>query len=501
MRNRLVRVTSLLFAFILCVSNCSFCYAADSPSYTTDSNLWHWLNNTPVVQGFTLGLLPYIKSTDVCGESDDGKHHASSVTGISDSGYYICVCEDCGNEFTSSTRAEETYADYTATLPASSVTSDGGILWAPTMSDITNITMRWDNNVNLVDRTDYMWYNDYSQLQIIDNYGTVRFRFNYPSVQRNKDFRYECLSLRVPYTGTYSNKYTFHVYGAFSDRSVDLYETYSETYNTYNLEANHEYTFYGGTDKDFFHRYRYGTTFTCQSGTIYMSGPLFEIIPFSGSYDVSTSDTSATYNTGTRAASITGNYGIITESGDVQKIESQTIVNEGAKTYYNPTTNETTSFTDWTYDYSDRSYTLTTTEGDTTTITYGDEYVTIHEGDTITNVYYITEVSDNSGGGSETPSAPHSHNYTSTITTAATCILPGVRTYTCSGCDSTYTESIPATGHSWMVKQQVPTEYDENGDLLTEGYTIYRCSVCGEEYKTGSSGSMSLTLGERCGIL
>lgn len=42
----------------------------------------------------------------------------------------------------------------------------------------------------------------------------------------------------------------------------------------------------------------------------------------------------------------------------------------------------------------------------------------------------------------------HTHSYTATVTTAATCTTAGVRTYTCS-CGNSYTESIPATGHKY----------------------------------------------------
>ncbi len=42
----------------------------------------------------------------------------------------------------------------------------------------------------------------------------------------------------------------------------------------------------------------------------------------------------------------------------------------------------------------------------------------------------------------------HTHSYTSSVTTAATCTTAGVRTYTCS-CGESYTESIPATGHNY----------------------------------------------------
>ena len=51
------------------------------------------------------------------------------------------------------------------------------------------------------------------------------------------------------------------------------------------------------------------------------------------------------------------------------------------------------------------------------------------------------------------------HSYTSQVTTAATCYFNGVRTFTCTMCGNSYTESIPATGHQFA-----------------DGYCIY----CGE---------------------
>lgn len=41
----------------------------------------------------------------------------------------------------------------------------------------------------------------------------------------------------------------------------------------------------------------------------------------------------------------------------------------------------------------------------------------------------------------------HIHSYTAAVTTPATCTTAGVRTYTCA-CGASYTEPIPATGHS-----------------------------------------------------
>ena len=63
----------------------------------------------------------------------------------------------------------------------------------------------------------------------------------------------------------------------------------------------------------------------------------------------------------------------------------------------------------------------------------------------------------------------HAHNYTSEITTAATCTEVGVRTYTCAGCGDSYTETIPAAGHNYTC-----TETDDS--------YIYTCETCGDSY-------------------
>lgn len=61
------------------------------------------------------------------------------------------------------------------------------------------------------------------------------------------------------------------------------------------------------------------------------------------------------------------------------------------------------------------------------------------------------------------------------ITTAATCTNNGVRTYTCSVCGKTKTESIAATGHQWdngkVTKEPTCTN---------EGALTHTCSKCGQ---------------------
>lgn len=63
-----------------------------------------------------------------------------------------------------------------------------------------------------------------------------------------------------------------------------------------------------------------------------------------------------------------------------------------------------------------------------------------------------------------------------TITKEATCTIDGEITYVCP-CGYVKTETIPALGHSGTDVEIIePT-------CTSDGYTLYKCSVCGEEYK------------------
>lgn len=73
------------------------------------------------------------------------------------------------------------------------------------------------------------------------------------------------------------------------------------------------------------------------------------------------------------------------------------------------------------------------------------------------------------------PEEKHTHNYTGSITKEATCTEAGVRTYTCS-CGDSYTENIPATGHSYVSKVTKAATTTE------EGIMTYTCSKCGHSY-------------------
>ena len=102
--------------------------------------------------------------------------------------------------------------------------------------------------------------------------------------------------------------------------------------------------------------------------------------------------------------------------------------------------------------------TLTTTELSFTGVGAGTtSYV-------VDGVKYVIEVEED-----------HVHTWEKTSETAPTCTADGTTTYTCSVCGDTYTETAPATGHSYNSVVTAPTCTDE-------GYTTHTCSTCGDTY-------------------
>ena len=122
----------------------------------------------------------------------------------------------------------------------------------------------------------------------------------------------------------------------------------------------------------------------------------------------------------------------------------------------------------------------------------------------------------------------HKHNYVESITKAATCIEDGIKTFTCS-CGETYTETIPATGHTYKLVKSTPSTCTSFGTELYEcencdfsyskvlpmaehkyalketvlgtcqeaGKEIYECSECGDTYtKDTEKGDHSYVLKE-----
>ena len=74
------------------------------------------------------------------------------------------------------------------------------------------------------------------------------------------------------------------------------------------------------------------------------------------------------------------------------------------------------------------------------------------------------------------PTPPHIHSWDSgAVTKEPTCTEAGTKTYRCTGCGQTRTESIPATGHQWD-SGTVTTPATEK----SEGVMTYKCVKCGQ---------------------
>ena len=85
-----------------------------------------------------------------------------------------------------------------------------------------------------------------------------------------------------------------------------------------------------------------------------------------------------------------------------------------------------------------------------------------------------------------------SHSYTSSITTQPTCTTTGIRTYKCSGCSASYTETIAKIAHSYT--SSITTQ----PTCIATGVRTYKCS-CGDSYtetiaKTSHTYSSSYTV-------
>lgn len=91
------------------------------------------------------------------------------------------------------------------------------------------------------------------------------------------------------------------------------------------------------------------------------------------------------------------------------------------------------------------------------------------------------------------------HAYVTEVSQEATCILPGLQTYTCSNCGSSYSEILPSIGHDWQCTGHVAEELDPaTGEVITAGYDVYTCSICHDTYNdydgTGAPESESDTV-------
>ena len=139
----------------------------------------------------------------------------------------------------------------------------------------------------------------------------------------------------------------------------------------------------------------------CNYTTVWLyntsSGPMsancqlyIDCTPASGSFTTTVNTSSSTRPT-TLVSNNYVTYGYNDSSNVLHTAPSGTvIVDETNNQVYNPVTGETTAITNWVYDYSTRTYTVTTAAGGTITITYGDDAITWNDGANTYSILYVT---------------------------------------------------------------------------------------------------------------
>lgn len=364
------------------------------PSFATDYqstyNFWNWAYDNSwflgkAIIGFSAG--------NVCQVSEDSLHHATTHSGgggsVDGQRVYNCVCDFCGESFTAvATDLQNSY--YDANNNNYSVNSSGVVtstnLSFAIRSSYDNITYSYEYPIVSTLFPDlggsFAGVNYHNQT---GGYRSLRYIFYFmytPSVDgclymRSNSCGYnQVISKFEKYSGT------TQPYAAVDDSfvSLDLFDGKYDGYTYYSvLNAGVTYRICAelspllNYDKAYYNEYR--------------------IQPWECLFVPDVPDVN------NRPSTFFPSFSYIDDSGGVVVSDNQ-IIDETNLTYYNPVTNTTTNIQNWSYDYSDRSYTVLTDSNNTTTITYGDEYITINEGDNITyNIYYYTEP-DSSGDGS-----------------------------------------------------------------------------------------------------
>lgn len=74
------------------------------------------------------------------------------------------------------------------------------------------------------------------------------------------------------------------------------------------------------------------------------------------------------------------------------------------------------------------------------------------------------------------------HNYALVSDIDPTCTEEGVTTYACTLCGASYRETTPALGHDWQLIDTVEPVYDDDGNIVEVGYSLYECSRCHQQF-------------------
>lgn len=487
-------------AFCLLVSFLVFPVSATGSEYVSRDTFWNWAAGS---NGVIKQVINFVGGLGTCSKSDDTYHHASSYFkegNVDGEVRYRCICDLCGDAFTAyASDLQQSYETQVGELPAPILTSVGSL-----RTPIVGWTYSFGSGLSAETKSELPWVSASVIKDTDASFNSITAEFDIlssgmysiviPSIEKNPSAPtgYFCGFALKRFNGSSwdyfgGSSFKCYVNGALKNNFLDSgqytseFSRFDDSGYAVSFPVVCTGSFYPGRYQLFISPYLW-----YELNGIIHNPEYFKATDYVYIESIPEVALDTTYNIQSRPTSITGDYGIIGDNGQIIKVEGDKIVNETNNTYYNPSTGQTVPITDWSYNYEDRSYTVTTENGDTVTITYGDENVVIKEGDTTYNIYYLVNGSgsENPDPGTDPDNPPTcDHTWTETSRTDPTCSTPGKVIFTCSKCNQTKTETIPATGHSWVVDRTVQTTYDEEGNLLQQGYTIYSCSVCGEQYK------------------
>lgn len=457
------------------------------------------LNQIPVIGGFA----NYMFTTyceDTCPLSEDHWHHADDNYKLfsvreheeelnadgtySFTGRYklVCDCMYCGKRFDtryfSPEEVSETYSDYVDTLPAQGYDSAGTLLWQPRWTDAVSCTInflkgRSGTNYKKISDLPYS-ISDFARCETRGPY--IYFSFSYQSPA-------------YYYCDVTSANFSAPISGYYRQMETVAWSCSVLTNTSTSLPDNnyaHEY-YWPGKDLGSvssgnvvfasfdISKPSYGYSIgNLRGGNVLVQTPVYSIVP--SNQPVITIN----YTTNSRANTFNGDF---YEGTTNTYYENCTVINETTNIYHDPSTGTDHTMQNWSYDYRSRTYFITLEDGTTVTVQFGDDCLTITNNNATNSYQYVIK---NSGSTPEQPSGCK-HDWKETVDKAPTCLEGGHASFTCPKCNETYEQLLAAKGHNWTVKEHINTVYDEDGTLVTQGHTLYECSVCGEQWYTDSA--------------
>ena len=323
----------------------------------------------------------------VCPVSEDTMHHCSTYTDIDEDGLlfhpdavFVATCDYCGNEFHgTATEVEKVYDEIT---PDYTIDDEGNVSnlveweckhnYNGFSSSIEMIGASFlDLTVTGTNTTypSYYLYGHFTAPQNTDVYLTGKFQYSDDNFVNVTGCRNNVWLLYLANDGSWKKVNDTDNLVKISDETSDIptYKFNTGNYTEFRIQSTNQ-----SVAKSQTHLRQYQ-------------------VPTARYYDTETSLDNTPISGG-------GNITYTDVNGD-EIIAENVFFDQSTNNFYNPATDTTIPVDGWEYDYSTRTYTGHTENGDVL-ITYGDENITVVEGGNTYNYYYGNGNASNGGSGS-----------------------------------------------------------------------------------------------------